>query len=137
MLEIEIIFNGIKSSEMNSFVKDILKIKQEELINSHLYTESQGDFEYSDDFNLNEYCSATKPAPACLYVKRLRIVHVFYEVIVFIYSDSVECSFYENMYHKEWTNEIAAWLKELCSKGIIESASIGYEYEEPFVVVTA
>lgn len=134
---IDIIFDGVKSSEMNRLIKDILQIKQAELINSHIYTESQGDFEYSDDLDLNDIFSR-KNSNCGLYVKRLKIVHVFYEVVVVIYPGYVECEFSEDLYHVGWTKEIADWLNELCSKGIIESASIGYEYDdEPFVVVMA
>ena len=134
---IDIIFDGVKSSEMNRLIKDILQIKQAEVINSNFYTESRGDFEYSDDLDFSDIYSK-EPCHGGLFVKRLKIVHVFYEVVVVIYPGYVECEFSEDLYHVGWTKEIADWLQELCSKGIIESASIGYEYDdEPFVVVMA
>ena len=134
---IDIIFDGVKSSEMNRLIKDILQIKQAEVIRSGFYTDSRGVFDYSDDLDFNDIFSR-KNSNGSLYLKRLRIVHVFYEVVVIIYPGYVECEFSEDLYHKGWTKEIAAWLQELCSKGIIESASIGYEYEnEPFMVVNS
>lgn len=135
---VEIIFSGIKSSEIDIFIKDTLQIKKQDVINSHFYSESQGDFEYFDNIHLNDYFSVVNTGN--LFVKTLRIVQDFYEIMCIISSDSkdveVTCSFSAEQFHKERTNEIADWFKQLCSKEIITATSLGYEYDDtPLVVV--
>ncbi|MCH5208967.1 MAG: hypothetical protein J1F04_08780 [Oscillospiraceae bacterium] len=136
---IEIIFGGIETSAIDSFIKDTLQIKKQDIINSHFYSELQGDFEYFDELSLKDYFSVVNTAN--LFVKSLRIVQDFYEIMCVISSDlkdvEVTCSFSAEQFHKERENEIADWFQQLCSKEIIAFASLGYECDDtPIIVVS-
>ena len=135
---VEIIFSGIKNSKIDSFIKDTLQIKKQDVINSHFYSKSQGDFEYFDNFNLNDYFSVINTGN--LFVKRLRFVQDFYEVMCIISSElkdiEVTCSFSAEQFHENRASEIEDYFKKLCSEKIITFASIGYEYDDtPFIIV--
>lgn len=82
---IDIVFNGISAKDIDTLIKDDLKISEEIIIRSHFYTEEAGDFEYYDKIDLVEYFSSQRTSNMLL--SALKLNKKYNNVMVVITSD--------------------------------------------------
>ena len=52
---IDIVFKGVSAKLLNDFIKSELDIRKNNIINSHFYSEDLGDFEYTEEIDLEKY----------------------------------------------------------------------------------
>ena len=127
----DIIFSGISSANINRFIKEILNIKQESIISSHFFSEISGDYEFSDDMNLNEYFSGSNTAS--IFSETITLNCTYNKAVCVISSDAesvdVDCSISENDFDISNITELTEWLENLCSEKIISYAEISSSAE--------
>ncbi|MDE5557531.1 MAG: hypothetical protein K2J32_07530 [Ruminococcus sp.] len=127
----DIVFSGISSANINRFIKEILNIKQESIISSHFFSEISGDYEFSDDMNLNEYFSGSNTAS--IFSETITLNCTYNKAVCVISSDAesvdVDCSISENDFDISDIAELTEWLENLCSEKIISYAEISSSAE--------
>ncbi|MDE6424776.1 MAG: hypothetical protein K2K89_01360 [Ruminococcus sp.] len=127
----DIIFNGISSTNINRFIKEILDIKQDNIISSHFWSKESGDYEFLDNMDLCEYFSKNNTAD--IFAETIRLNCIYNKVVCVITSDDndieVDCNIAETDFDEADISELAKWLRGLCSESIITNAKICYDAE--------
>ena len=122
----DIVFSGISSANINRFIKEILNIKQDNIISSHFWSEESGDYEFSDDMELNEYFSGNNTAS--IFTETITLNCIYNKVVCIITSDTenidVECNISENDFYISDIMKLTEWLENLCNEKIISYAEI-------------
>ncbi|MDE6781061.1 MAG: hypothetical protein K2J40_06350 [Ruminococcus sp.] len=127
----DIIFSGIPVRKIGFFIREILDIKQDNIIISHFWSEDSGDYEFSDDMDLNEYFSGNNTAS--IFSETITLNCTYNKAVCVISSDAesvdIECSISENDFDISDITELTEWLERLCSGNIITHAKICYDME--------
>lgn len=127
----DIVFSGISSANINRFIKEILNIKQDNIISSHFWSEESGDYEFSDDMELNEYFSGNNTAS--IFTETITLNCTYNKAVCVISSDAesvdIDCSISENDFDISNIAELTEWLENLCSEKIISYAEISSSAE--------
>ncbi|MBD5160129.1 MAG: hypothetical protein HDT23_07820 [Ruminococcus sp.] len=127
----DIVFKGISSGNVNYFIKEILNIKQDNIISSHCWSEDSGDYEFSDDMKLNEYFSGNNTAS--IFTETITLNCTYNKVVCIITSDieniDIECNISENDFDISDIIKLKEWLENLCSEKIISYAEISSSAE--------
>lgn len=122
----DIVFSGISSENINRFIKEIINIKQANIISSHFFSESSGDYEFSDDMDLNEYFSGNNTAS--IFSETITLNCTYNKAVCIITSDAesvdVDCSIPETDFDISDITELTEWLENLCREKIISYAEI-------------
>lgn len=82
---IDIIFSGINKKDIDNLIKNKFKICRDKIIRSHFYTEENGDFEYSDEIDLENYFAEERTCN--MFVSSLRLNKTYINILVIITSD--------------------------------------------------
>ena len=89
---------GISVRKIDGFLCEKLGFSEKIVTNSHLYTERDGDFEYTDSVNLDAYFS--QQSNATFYLKTVQLDHIYRKVMCAIYSNgataNLECAKFES-----------------------------------------
>lgn len=125
-------FHGISHENINLFIREILDIKQNNILNSHFYTDDLGDFEYSDKTDLSAVCQGS--FAAVMNVARLSFHRIYHNVLCLILNDdsgylTVECSIAESDFVETEIPNLKKWFVKLCDEQFISSAEIFDDYE--------
>ena len=127
----DIVFKGISSENVNYFIKEIIRIKQDNIISSHFWSEDLGDYEFSDDIELNEYFSGNNTAS--IFTETITLNRTYNKVVCVITSDTenvdIECNISENDFDISDIMKLKEWLENLCNKKIISYAEISSSAE--------
>lgn len=83
---IDVVFDGFPKSDIDDFVKNELKIVQNNVIGSHFFSAEKGDYEYDDEIVLSEYFKYN--ATCYLYLSELSFGVTFKNVMILIASDT-------------------------------------------------
>ena len=81
-------FHGISHENINLFIREILDIKQNNILNSHFYTDDLGDFVYSDKTDLSAVCQGS--FAAVMNVKMLSFHRIYHNVLCLASASVVE-----------------------------------------------
>lgn len=126
-----IVFSGISARKIDYFIKEILRIKADNIISSHFYSEISGDYEFSDNMDLCGYFSENNTAS--IFMKTIKFNHTYNDAVCVITSDSndieIDCSIAESDFDETSIPELSKWLKSLCADGIITGAEICHDAE--------
>lgn len=127
----DIIFSGIPVRKIGFFIREILDIKQDNIISSHFWSEDSGDYEFYDDMDLNEYFSRNNTAS--IFSETIILNCTYNKAVCVISSDAesvdVDCSIPETDFDRSDITELTEWLERLCSENIITHAKICYDME--------
>lgn len=127
----DIVFSGISFANINRFIKEILNIKQDNIISSHFWSEESGDYEFSDDMELNEYFSGNNTAS--IFTETITLNRTYNKVVCVITSDTenvdIECNISENDFDISDIMKLKEWLENLCNEKIISYAEISSSAE--------
>lgn len=82
---VDIIFGGINKKEIDNLIKNNFKVCSDKIIRSHFYTEENGDFEYSDEIDINRYFSEERTCS--IFVFDLYLNKKYNKVLIIITSD--------------------------------------------------
>lgn len=126
-----IVFSGLSAGKIDYFIKEILRIRTDNIIGSHFYSDCSGDYEFSDNMDLCWYFSENNTAN--IFVKTIKFNHTYNNVVCVITSDGndieVDCSIAESDFDETSIHELSEWLKSLYYDGIITSAEICHDAE--------
>lgn len=126
-----IVFSGISAVKIDYFIKEVLRIKAENIISSHFYSDVSGDYEYSDNMDLCGYFSVSNTAD--IFMKTIKFNHTYNNIVCVITSDSndieIDCSIAESDFNETSISELSEWIKNLCADGIITGAEICHDAE--------
>lgn len=85
---VDIIFSGVNKKDIDNLIKNKFKICRDKIVRSHFYTEGNGDFEYSDEFDLEKYFAEERTCN--MFVSRLQLNRTYSNVLVIITSDKAD-----------------------------------------------
>ena len=122
---------GIPHERINTVIREILGIREENVRYSHFYTEEQGDFAYADTLDLSSVCRTASPV---LNTAEITLHRICRDAVVMILADengllNVEISISANDLPDAERPQLQKWLDGLVQAGIIESAEIFDDYD--------
>lgn len=133
---IDIVFKGVSTKLLNDFIKSELDIRKNNIINSHFYSEDLGDFEYTEEIDLEKYFSQCNTAN--IFVKQIKLNQYYNNVLCIISSDDkdaeISCTISEKDFDKDCINELIEWINSLCQKGIITAAQVCSDLENECII---
>lgn len=85
---VDIIFSSINKKDIDNLIKNKFRICRDKIIRSHFFTEENGDFEYSDEINLEKYFAEKRTCN--MFVSLLQLNKTYSNVAVIITSDKTD-----------------------------------------------
>lgn len=85
---VDIIFSGINKKDIDNLIKNKFKICRDKIIRSHFYTEENGDFEYSEEIDLEKYF--TEERTCNMFISILQLNKAYSNVLMIITSDKTD-----------------------------------------------
>ena len=85
---VDIIFSGVNKKDIDNLIKNKFNICRDKIIRSHFYTEENGDFEYSDEIDLEKYFAGERTCN--MFLSRLQLNKIYSKVLIIITSDKAD-----------------------------------------------
>lgn len=124
---IDVVFDEFSKNDVDEFIKNELKIVQNNVISSHFYSAEKGDYEYDDKIVLSDYFKYN--ATCYLYLSELFFGASFKNVMILISSDTSSLNVTVNIEREQLGNyeqkKVKKYLHKLHSK-----------YKIPKIIVT-
>ena len=126
-----VLIDGIPVRKLAAYLCETLGMCEKTCVRSHFYSDTDGDFVYSDSMNLDAYFSERRGAT--VHLKTIRFDREYRDGTCVIYADglraSVECDIEEKNIDLKRFPELQAWLTEQVYSGIAEFVSISYTFD--------
>ena len=123
---------GIRNAQINHVIKEILHIRQADMLNSILYAEDIGNYQYTDETDL---CACCTGAFTAVFHAKQAVFHRPYERVLCMIERNdygtldLECSIAAQDFPASEIPALNAWLSKLHDEHIITDAEIAEDYE--------
>lgn len=125
-----IFMDGIPLTALDHFLRGTLGLRGNAVKHSHFYTETDGDFSYTDSLDLAAYFTQRGGNSATVFAKTLCFDRPYPDVSFVICANDmyaeIDCDIEESDFDTAYLPSLQGWLTEMVQRNIITFSRISY-----------